>query len=723
MERFEEKVLVLDIDGTLTNSEKQITPATKAGIQEILQRGHKVILASGRPTPGMRRYERELELEKYGGYLLSFNGARIVECRSGEIVYQRLLSLSILPSLWRFAKDHGCGLITYLGDQVISAFEPDEYVSLEARINGLPIRVVDNFLEFVDFDINKCLMTAPPDVAPEYERQLRETYKGIASIYRSEAFFIEIMPENVDKASSLDHMLESLGMTRENAICCGDGFNDVSMIKYAGIGVAMGNAKDVVKEAADYVTGTNDEDGLVEVIEKFILVSIQIPEKARKILTALQDAGFEAYVVGGCVRDSILGRTPQDWDITTSARPEQVKSLFRRTIDTGILHGTVTVMMGNEGYEVTTYRIDGKYEDNRHPSEVTFTPSLEEDLKRRDFTINAMAYNPREGLVDLFGGMDDITKKVIRCVGDPKARFGEDALRILRAVRFSAQLGYVIDEATKQAITLLAPSLVNISAERIHVELEKLLISDHPEFLKIAYETGITKVVLPEFDACMATPQKHAHHCYDVGEHTLESVRLVPNDRILRWTMLLHDVGKPQTLTLDEDGTTHFYGHPQLSEEMARDILRRLKSDNDTIYMVCKLVRYHDAANDDEPDIRYVRKAINKIGEDAFPMIFEVWRADVLAQSMYLREEKLARIEKWKALYEEILEKKQCVTLKDLAISGNDLIRLGMKPGKELGNLLQALLEEVLEEPERNNKPWLEAIALDKARENGYIHV
>ena len=270
MERLEEKVLVLDIDGTLTNSEKQITPATKEGIQAILKRGHKVILASGRPTPGMRRYEKELELEKYGGYLLSFNGARIVECRSGDIVYQRLLSLSILPSLYKFAKDHGCGLITYLGDTVISAFEPDEYVKLEARINGLPIRVVDNFLEFVDFDVNKCLMTAPPEVALDYELELRENYRGIASVYRSEAFFIEIMPENVDKASSLDKMLESLGMTRENAICCGDGFNDVSMIKYAGIGVAMGNAKPEVKEVADYMTATNDEDGVVEVIEKFI---------------------------------------------------------------------------------------------------------------------------------------------------------------------------------------------------------------------------------------------------------------------------------------------------------------------------------------------------------------------------------------------------------------------------------------------------------------------
>lgn len=264
------KVLVLDIDGTLTNSKKEITPATKAALQDIMKQGHKVILASGRPTPGMRRYENELELKKYGGYLLSFNGGKIVESQSGEIVYQRLLPLSMVEGLYAFAKENHCGLITYLGDQIISAFEPDEYVLLESRINGMPVQVVENFTEFVNFDINKCLMTAPAEVAPGFEIQLREKYQGIASVYRSEAFFIEIMPENVDKATSLDHMLETLGLLRENTVCCGDGFNDISMIRYAAVGVAMGNAKPEVKEAADYITGTNDEDGLVEVVRQFI---------------------------------------------------------------------------------------------------------------------------------------------------------------------------------------------------------------------------------------------------------------------------------------------------------------------------------------------------------------------------------------------------------------------------------------------------------------------
>lgn len=265
-----EKVLVLDIDGTLTNSRKEITPSTKEAIQDIMLKGHKVILASGRPTPGMHRYEEELELEKYGGYLLSFNGGRIVDCRSGEIIYQRTLPLTIIPGLYGFAKRNGCGLITYLGSTVISAFEPDEYITLEARINGLPVKPVENFVDFVDFEINKCLMTTDGETAAVLEKELQGKYGDWVSIYRSEPFFIEIMPRNVNKAASLEKMLVALGQKRENTICCGDGFNDISMIKYAGVGVAMGNAQPEVKAAADYITATNDEDGLVQVIDRFI---------------------------------------------------------------------------------------------------------------------------------------------------------------------------------------------------------------------------------------------------------------------------------------------------------------------------------------------------------------------------------------------------------------------------------------------------------------------
>lgn len=265
-----EKVLVLDIDGTLTNSRKEITPSTKEAIQDIMLKGHKVILASGRPTPGMRRYEEELELEKYGGYLLSFNGGRIVDCRSGEIIYQRTLPLTIIPGLYGFARRNGCGLITYLGSTVISAFEPDEYIKLEAHINGLPVKPVENFVDFVDFEINKCLMTKDAETSAVLEKELQEKYGDWVSIYRSEPFFIEIMPRNVNKASSLEKMLAAIGQKRENTICCGDGFNDISMIKYAGVGVAMGNAQPEVKAAADYITATNDEDGLVQVIDRFI---------------------------------------------------------------------------------------------------------------------------------------------------------------------------------------------------------------------------------------------------------------------------------------------------------------------------------------------------------------------------------------------------------------------------------------------------------------------
>ena len=436
-------------------------------------------------------------------------------------------------------------------------------------------------------------------------------------------------------------------------------------------------------------------------------IKIVMPEKARHIVNTIRAAGFEAYVVGGCVRDSILGREPQDWDITTSARPEQVKALFPRTIDTGLQHGTVTVMQDREGFEVTTYRIDGEYEDSRHPREVTFTPNLEEDLKRRDFTVNAMAYNEEKGLVDIFGGIEDIRAGMIRCVGNPLERFREDALRILRAIRFSAQLGYHIDEITEEGIRQLAPTLGNISSERIQAELVKIMLSAHPDFLRKAYDMGVTKVFLPEFDAAMETEQRHPHHSYTVGEHILHSLSGVEDDKVLRLTMLFHDIGKPVTLTTDDQGITHFYEHATVSAEMAENILRRLKFDNETIGMVSRLVLYHDYGNDVDPDLRILRRAVNKIGEDAFPALFKVKYADILAQSEYQRQEKLARLEKWQQLYGEMLAKKQCVSLKSLAVTGSDLIAAGMSPGKKLGDTLQKLLELVLEDPSCNTKERL----------------
>ncbi|MBQ7954756.1 MAG: CCA tRNA nucleotidyltransferase [Lachnospiraceae bacterium] len=436
-------------------------------------------------------------------------------------------------------------------------------------------------------------------------------------------------------------------------------------------------------------------------------MKIQLPEKVAFIINTIQEAGYEAYAVGGCVRDSILGRVPDDWDITTSAKPQEVKALFRRTIDTGLQHGTVTVMLDKEGYEVTTYRIDGAYEDSRHPKEVIFTANLVEDLKRRDFTINAMAYNETAGLVDVFGGMEDIEAGIIRCVGKARERFGEDALRIMRAVRFSAQLGYTIEEETACAIRELSGTLKNISAERIQVELVKLLVSPHPDYLCRAYEMGITKVILPEFDVAMECAQNNPHHCYTVGEHTLHSLLEVEADRVLRLAMLFHDIGKPGSKTVGEDGISHFHGHPKLGEEMTKSILRRLKFDNDTIYKVTKLVLYHDYGNGVVPTTAIVRRAINKIGEDIFPLLFPVKKADLAAQSDYKKQEKQERLALWQRCYEEIVRRQECVSLKTLAVTGKDLIDAGMKPGRELGEMLQRLLEEVLEDPSLNTKEYL----------------
>ncbi len=434
-------------------------------------------------------------------------------------------------------------------------------------------------------------------------------------------------------------------------------------------------------------------------------MKIALPEKVSFIINTLMRAGYEAYAVGGCVRDVMLNRTPMDWDITTSAKPHEVKQLFGHTIDTGILHGTVTVMLEQEGFEVTTYRIDGEYEDARHPKEVSFTSDLLEDLKRRDFTINAMAYNDTQGLVDAFDGVGDLKRGIIRCVGRATERFSEDALRMLRAVRFSAQLGFVLEEETRAAIVELAPNIAKVSAERIQMELVKLLTSNHPEEIRTAYETGLTAVFLPEFDRMMETAQNNPHHCYTVGEHTLMALQGVEADKVLRLTMLLHDVAKPVCHTTDENGIDHFYGHPQKGSEMARMILRRLKFDNDTTDRVSALVRWHD----DNPELspRSVRRAISRIGLERYPALFAVKRADTLAQSTYCREEKLTYLDAYEALYHEVMEKQQCLTIKQLAVTGNDLIEAGMQPGKEIGSVLKQLLELVLEAPELNTKEKL----------------
>lgn len=446
---------------------------------------------------------------------------------------------------------------------------------------------------------------------------------------------------------------------------------------------------------------------------------ITMPKQVRQIIDTLQENGYEAYAVGGCVRDAILGREPQDWDITTSALPAQVKALFRRTIDTGIVHGTVTVMLDKTGFEVTTYRVDGKYEDGRHPTEVSFTASLAEDLKRRDFTINAMAYNETEGLVDLFGGEEDLQKGIIRCVGAAKERFSEDALRILRAFRFSAQLDFSIEEETLAAAKELAGTLKKISAERIYAEIIKLLTSDHPGRLLTAYECDITEVVLPEFDTMCETPQKHPAHYTNVGLHTLDTVKLVKRKseyggetgfsteqfRYLRLAALLHDVGKPACHSTDEKGISHFYSHGEVGAELAKKVLRRLKADNATIDTVSRLVKWHDykLVPEDAP----LRRAMHKIGADLFPLLFELRRGDLVAHAEPYRTEGPERLRKIWQVFLEIQRRGECTSLKDLAVNGSDLIAEGFAPGKELGELLEYLLMQVIENPHLNTKEAL----------------
>jgi len=336
---------------------------------------------------------------------------------------------------------------------------------------------------------------------------------------------------------------------------------------------------------------------------------------------------------------------------------------------------------------------------------VTFTADLEEDLKRRDFTINAMAYNEQTGLVDLYGGLQDIDRGMIRCVGEARERFTEDALRMLRAVRFSAQLGYQIERDTKKAIQELSPSLRRISAERIQAELVKLVVSDHPDYLRTAYETGITAQFFPEFDLCMETKQNNPHHCYHVGEHILHSMMQVEPDKILRLGMLFHDIGKPQTLTVDAEGITHNKRHAEVGEQMTMQILRRLKFDNGTITNVVNLVRWHDIRYEAEPAA--VRRMLSVTGREMFPLYMEVQRADVLSQSEYRREEKLTKLSMIQRFYEETLSAGYCTSLRELAVTGRDLTARGISAGPELGKMLKSWLELVLEEPKKNTKKEL----------------
>jgi len=426
---------------------------------------------------------------------------------------------------------------------------------------------------------------------------------------------------------------------------------------------------------------------------------ISIPENAQRLIRLLGEQGHTAYVVGGCVRDSLMGRVPHDWDICTSATPQQMLEIFKgiRVIETGLKHGTVTAVIDGEQYECTVYRIDGEYTDNRRPDKVTFTDDITEDLKRRDFTVNAMAYNCTDGLADPFDGIGDIERRIIKCVGSPAERFNEDALRIMRAVRFSARLGFDIDQETALAMNSLSKNLSKISKERIRSELWGIMNS--PSCEKIAeLICGFLPVfteIIPEIGDMAGFEQNNPHHDFDVLYHTLNALKGCESaDPVTRLAVLLHDIGKPRCFQDDDDGTRHFRGHGKISTEMADEIMQRLRFDNETRHKVCQLVCYHDSVIEDAP--KYVRKWLNKIGAEQFFRLLDVKTADTKGQKADFDRERTEKISRIRALAEEILEEKQCFDLKALEISGKELIDIGYAPGKKLGDTLKLLLDEVM---------------------------
>ena len=433
-------------------------------------------------------------------------------------------------------------------------------------------------------------------------------------------------------------------------------------------------------------------------------MNLALPQKVQHILSILNDRGHKAYAVGGCIRDSLLGKAPQDWDITTSAPPEEILSAFPKTVPTGLKHGTVTVLAGGESFEVTTFRIDGVYENHRSPESVTFTEDIREDLARRDFTVNAMAYHPGEGFVDPFGGRQDLSLGLLRAVGDPETRFDEDALRILRAFRFSAQTGFSIEENTLAAAAKMAPLLSSVSAERIRDELLKILLSDRPGILSQMDDLGVLPLILPEFSALRGVTQNTKYHVFDVFDHSLRVIENVPKTPVLRLAALLHDTGKPAKKTTDDKGTDHFYGHPAVSTTLAEAVLLRLKLDNKTIAQVKTLVAHHDYRFAETA--HSVRKLASRVGQELFLPLLSLMRADAMGQNPALLSERLAHYERIEALYQTILADGDALSLADLAISGNDLLAAGYR-GKEIGNALARALELVLLDPKENEKEIL----------------
>lgn len=434
---------------------------------------------------------------------------------------------------------------------------------------------------------------------------------------------------------------------------------------------------------------------------------INIPADANELIHTLQNNGHSAYIVGGCVRDSILGRTPHDWDICTSATPSEMLEIFKgkKIIETGLQHGTVTVVVNGEPYEITTYRIDGIYSDNRRPDTVTFTDKLVEDLRRRDFTINAMAYNDEEGLIDPFNGMEDIKYKKISCVGCAEDRFGEDALRILRAIRFASQLEFTIMPGTDWEIHKQYQNLENISIERINSEFCKIASSDDFCVELLLYK-DVFSLFIPELKDMFDFPQNNPWHIWDVFGHTIHAVEYCDSDDLtVRLAVFFHDFSKPYSYQDGEDGIRHFKGHGKVSADMTDSIMKRLRFDNETRNNVVELVYYHDATI--EVGKKYVKRWLNKIGEKQFRRLLQVKKADNKAQNLELSSVRIKELSEIEALIDEVLQEDECFSLKDLAVNGKDLIGVGYKSGKELGNTLNKLLQLVIDGDCPNEKEKL----------------
>ena len=443
-----------------------------------------------------------------------------------------------------------------------------------------------------------------------------------------------------------------------------------------------------------------------------------IPNDVQIILETLKDNGYEAYIVGGSVRDFITGtEVPKDYDIATNALPEKILKLFEKAIPTGIKHGTVTVMINKVGYEVTTYRLDGEYLDSRKPESVTFVSNLKEDLARRDFTINALAFNEEQGIIDYFGGIEDLNNKIIRAVGEPNKRFQEDALRMLRAIRFAARLDFHIEERTLEAIKVNSKLILNISNERIRDELCKMLVSTNAtKAFRLLEQTKLLEFILPELQKAVGFNQQNQYHDKDIFEHTLAVVENCSGSLSLRVAALLHDIAKPLCFTTDEDGIGHFYGHDKKGVILCQQILKRLKFDNESISRISLLVKEHMNVLE-KPTDPSVKRLINRVGVELIPELFALQRADALGSaSPIVRLEEIQQVEE---KTKGILESKVPLAISEIAVNGKDLIReFSLKPGEEMGNMLRFLLEKVLDNPEINVKEKLLSIIYDEYIDN-----